>query len=596
MSIDTYLIGKWTIEPTLNLVQCSDDARHLKPRAMDVLVHLLESPNEVVSINELLDRYWTKHTAEPRKIAKQINQIRNALDDDARNPFYIETIPKRGYRVIAPVSHITADTQILSSAINTGLVRSENIGRAGRVPAEQIAAADETYTKALTHMGALDFQEKWASEVVDLLEQTTTLNSEHSDAWSYLSMIKTMIAVRAGSRDFDNCVEAAQCALSINSQLALPHVALGYVALLNQWDLISAKQEFELALQLDPDEVAALSGYHLLLRIEEEFELAEETAVHMKSVAPRDLLVRMDLCKFHYESRLYDKAIKASDILRLSIPQYADFSESAALQALGRFTDSYQSRVRAYQQLGKAGEKQAALLKSGWQSGGYVVAMQMLSDYQLTIGENTEGLAPREFLFLPDRAPRLLALLQQAVNEHRPAMIGLLHNPEFDALRAYPAFNDLINQIAPGRQTNSAAKRADVARIEIFRGNASDALPTLLELIAQHGNDQRAIDWMESIAWAFYASEDYEQATQWSKRVVEQSSSPYVRARAHIVACASFACGAQLEEAQSSLESASQSWPDGINIDQDIAPLFFGGDQAFKAHFFDALNKVSMMV
>ena len=593
MSVNSYVVGKWVIEPTLNQIQCVDDARHIKPRAMDVLVHLLQSPNEVISNDELLDRYWTKHTAEPRKIAKQINQIRRALDDDARNPFYIETIPKRGYRVIAPVSHIFSDTQSLTSAIHADPTRSKFNDSANKMTAAQVAAADESFTNALTHMGALDSQEKWVPEALELLEQTTKLNSQHVDAWSYLSMIKTMITVREGSRDFADCLEAAQMALSIDVKKALPHVALGYIALLDKWNFVEARQKFELALELNPNEIAALNGYHLLLRIEEESELAERTLVRINSIAPHDILVRMDSCKMHYENRFYHKALEACANLRHSIPNHTDFSESAALYALGRFTDSYKSRVKAYEQLGKAGEKQAAVLKSGWTIGGYVVAMQMLSDYQLTNTHSPEGLAPREFLFLPDRAARLLALLQQSINEHRPAMIGLLHNPEFDVLRVYPAFNDLIIQIAPDRQTYNAARIADVARIEIFRGNANTALPTLLELIAQHGNDTRVIDWMESIAWGYFSIKDYEQAIHWSKRVIEQSGSRYVGARAHLVECASHMCSFQQQEAQTSFECARDCWPNGLNLDQDIAPLFFGGDQAFQAHLFDTLNKVS---
>ena len=70
---------------------------------MDVLAYLLSHAGHVISLDEMLDQFWAGH-AEPIMVAKRINQIRRALGDDVREPVYIETIPKRGYRTIAAVS------------------------------------------------------------------------------------------------------------------------------------------------------------------------------------------------------------------------------------------------------------------------------------------------------------------------------------------------------------------------------------------------------------------------------------------------------------------------------------------------------------
>ena len=60
---ETYLIGKWSVDPSLNQVQWDGVVRHLEPRAMDVLVHLMNRPEQVISAEELLHHYWTLHTA-----------------------------------------------------------------------------------------------------------------------------------------------------------------------------------------------------------------------------------------------------------------------------------------------------------------------------------------------------------------------------------------------------------------------------------------------------------------------------------------------------------------------------------------------------
>lgn len=99
----SYRLDDWDVHPQLNEL-CKGDVRvHLEPLAMDILIHLSANARKVVSAKELLERYWRNRSTETRMVSKRINQIRAALGDSARAPRFVETIPKRGYRVIAPV-------------------------------------------------------------------------------------------------------------------------------------------------------------------------------------------------------------------------------------------------------------------------------------------------------------------------------------------------------------------------------------------------------------------------------------------------------------------------------------------------------------
>jgi WD40 repeat protein len=71
---------------------------------MDLLIFLSERAGEVVGKQELLDTVWQTEYVADNTLAKRIAEIRDAFGDDARNPSYIETIPKRGYRLIAEVA------------------------------------------------------------------------------------------------------------------------------------------------------------------------------------------------------------------------------------------------------------------------------------------------------------------------------------------------------------------------------------------------------------------------------------------------------------------------------------------------------------
>jgi len=83
-----------------------DGARdiELTPKAFAVLCHLASHPARLVTKDELLDAVWGRRFVSESVLKTAINAIRDALDDDARQPRYVETAPRRGYRFIAPVS------------------------------------------------------------------------------------------------------------------------------------------------------------------------------------------------------------------------------------------------------------------------------------------------------------------------------------------------------------------------------------------------------------------------------------------------------------------------------------------------------------
>src|SRR6185503_7895718 len=78
----------------------------LQPQALRVLVALLERPGAVVSRLELRRLLWGEATfvGFDRSLNFCLSSLRRALRDDARNPRFVETLPGRGYRFIAPVS------------------------------------------------------------------------------------------------------------------------------------------------------------------------------------------------------------------------------------------------------------------------------------------------------------------------------------------------------------------------------------------------------------------------------------------------------------------------------------------------------------
>jgi DNA-binding winged helix-turn-helix (wHTH) protein len=80
-----------------------DERVLLTPKAYAVLDYLLKHAGRLVTQDELLDAVWARSYVQPEVLKHHVLEIRKALEDDARSPLYIETLPRRGYRFIAPL-------------------------------------------------------------------------------------------------------------------------------------------------------------------------------------------------------------------------------------------------------------------------------------------------------------------------------------------------------------------------------------------------------------------------------------------------------------------------------------------------------------
>jgi DNA-binding winged helix-turn-helix (wHTH) protein len=104
-----FVLGDWTVQPDLNRLTRHGTVQHVRPQLMDVLVCLADSAGRTVHRDELLRTVWPgQSTVSESAVARCIAELRQALGDRAAAPTHIETIPKRGYRVIAPVAALAA--------------------------------------------------------------------------------------------------------------------------------------------------------------------------------------------------------------------------------------------------------------------------------------------------------------------------------------------------------------------------------------------------------------------------------------------------------------------------------------------------------
>jgi predicted ATPase len=100
----------------------ADERICLTPKAFAVLRFLVERAGHLVTEEELLEAAWPKVYVQPEAIKSQIYEIRKLLGDDPKNPRFIETLAKRGYRFIAPVVDASAATDAAIESLSARLV------------------------------------------------------------------------------------------------------------------------------------------------------------------------------------------------------------------------------------------------------------------------------------------------------------------------------------------------------------------------------------------------------------------------------------------------------------------------------------------
>ncbi len=98
------------VDPVQGLVSGDAGRTHLHPKAMEVLLCLASDPGGLVTRKALLEAVWGGGHGSQEALNHAISDIRHALHDHADHPEYIQTLPKRGYRLIAAVEPVAAQS------------------------------------------------------------------------------------------------------------------------------------------------------------------------------------------------------------------------------------------------------------------------------------------------------------------------------------------------------------------------------------------------------------------------------------------------------------------------------------------------------
>jgi TolB-like protein/DNA-binding winged helix-turn-helix (wHTH) protein/Tfp pilus assembly protein PilF len=121
-----FRIGEWLVEPQLNSLSSADSSIRIEPKVMEVLIYLAGHAGEVVSKERLIEVIWEDRFVTDEVLTTSIWELRKALGDEARNPRFIQTVPRKGYRLIAPVLLEEKDEETVPQAEEMPLPNQES--------------------------------------------------------------------------------------------------------------------------------------------------------------------------------------------------------------------------------------------------------------------------------------------------------------------------------------------------------------------------------------------------------------------------------------------------------------------------------------
>jgi TolB-like protein/DNA-binding winged helix-turn-helix (wHTH) protein len=161
-------IGDWLVNPLSGDLSRGEERVRLEARTMRLLLCLAEHPGETVSIDTLLSQVWSGVVVTPDSVYQAVAALRRLLGDDAKQPAYIVTVPRLGYRLVAPVD-LQADAPTASSP-----VRARSRLYAAIVAALVLGVGSLTYY----FVSARDAPSQTSVAVLPFLDLTDSMNEE----------------------------------------------------------------------------------------------------------------------------------------------------------------------------------------------------------------------------------------------------------------------------------------------------------------------------------------------------------------------------------------------------------------------------------
>jgi len=319
LDVVPFRLGDWAVHPQDGTLRSGGASRRLEPQVMDLLVFLASRSGGVVTKQEILDHVWKGSLVSDDALTGAIYQLRKALGDDARRPRFIETIPKRGYRLLVaaeapdmpavestrrrpagwPLAAVLAVLALAGTAAWYVAARAPAAPETGSLnPGGVPAEALEAYTKGHTLLAQRTPQALQQARVY--FQRTLALHPRFAAALAGLAestVLRFDVGLGVPAELAAEARASALQALEIDPGLAEAHSAYAAILAAFDWDFPRAEKELQRALQLQPDLVDAHRRYAFVASTLGRHEEAIRAARRALALDPLSLPVYRDVAQ-----------------------------------------------------------------------------------------------------------------------------------------------------------------------------------------------------------------------------------------------------------------------------------------------------------
>ncbi len=439
---------------------------HLQPQALRVLIALLERPGEVVSRDELRRLLWGAETfvSFDRSLNFCLSRLRGALRDDARSPRFVETVPGRGYRFIAPVSFegapsprgdpaapgatraSRANRLPPALALTTALLLVLSLGPRRAEPRDPVARA--LYAEAHALCGTAGWRRS-----VPLYRQAVARDPGFAAAYaglaeSYLALGEEG-AIHPGQA-FPVAREAARRALALEER-ADARLVLGRLLLAYDWDWSGSERELRRALVLEPASVRGWVSLARLLSARGDHAAAIDAARRAEALDPAAPGPVEELAWCYYRARRMDEAARHFRLVGERRPEEAHQRLFNLFRQAGRHEEALGEAQALMKRVGVPETDRAALERLSPEAAATVFLRGTVA--HLRRDASRYRVPPERMALLHaslgESAPAM-RWLSLAVEERSPGLVMTLVDPVLDPLRSRPDFVRLVRRVGSG--------------------------------------------------------------------------------------------------------------------------------------------------
>jgi DNA-binding winged helix-turn-helix (wHTH) protein/TolB-like protein len=150
---DFYEFGRFRVKSYERVLLRGEEPVPLTPKAFDILLMLLENDGRIVPKDELMKKVWPNTFVEEGNLTQNVSLLRKALGESANSSQFIETVPRRGYRFVAPVVKVNGSNGERSSEIPASSLlpgTSASATAASPIPKKELGTRNlrlETFSK-----------------------------------------------------------------------------------------------------------------------------------------------------------------------------------------------------------------------------------------------------------------------------------------------------------------------------------------------------------------------------------------------------------------------------------------------------------------